>query len=99
MSPGAYGYYDQTGQDAQGRQSGDRAHQPIGASQSEQFIALLMMFTAAFKWCRFYLFLKKWKVKYFWNIVSVKASERPAGLANDTCDVCMIPIICTCCRG
>lgn len=60
---------------------------------------LMMMFTAAFKWCRFYLFLKKWKIKYFWNIVSVKANEGPAGLANDTCDVCMIPIICTCCRG
>lgn len=50
-----------------------------------RFIALLM-FTAAFKWCRFYLFLKKWKMKYFWNIVSVMANEWMAGLANDTCD-------------
>lgn len=73
------------GQDAQGRQSGDH-----GALESEHsssnivylvhFIAWLR-FTAAFNWCRFYLFLKKEtnfkKMKYFWTIASVKANEWP----------------------
>lgn len=54
------------------------------------FIAWLR-FTAALNWCRFYLFLKKWKIKYFWNISSVKASEWPA---LPTCGFCSAVLNC-----